>query len=78
MDLRQYEKNKFIVGISTEKVAGSSAAYSGLNTRAGDQLVIMLQGLYSGGDAAVVEKVYVTYVANQVVTLTEQGCAVYD
>ena len=78
LDLRQFEKDKFIIGISTEKVIGGTAAYSGLNTRTGDQLVIMLQGMFSASTAETVDKIYVTYIADQVVTLTEQGVGVYD
>ena len=78
LDLKSFESNKFIIGISTEKVIGSTAAFSGLNTRTGDLLCILLQGMYSAGDTETVDRIYVTYVADQVVTLTEQGVGVYD
>ena len=66
------------MGISTEKVIGSSASYSGLNTRTGNLLCVLLQSLYSPGGNETVERIYVTYVADRVVALTEQGVGVYD
>ena len=78
LDLRQYEDNKFIIGVTTEKVLGSQAAFSGLNTKTGDQLILTFTGMYDGGPDQTVHMVYATHVADQVVTLTESGIGVYD
>jgi hypothetical protein len=52
IDKPTYEKDKFIIGMSMEKVPGSST-HSGINTRSGDLIRISLTGLAGIFDADV-------------------------
>ena len=58
IDLRQYEDQSFIVGVSTHKVL-QGTAYNGLNTRSGDLVTIRLNSLQDGTGADIVTKCFV-------------------
>ena len=78
LDLRRYEDDRFIVGISMEKVLGSYASLSGLNTKTGDLLTIKLSAMQDGAGDDIVERIWVTHVADIVVSVTDSGVSVYD
>ena len=76
IDLRQYESDTFIVGISTQKVV--EGLFNGLNTRSGDLVTIRLNSFQDGTGADLVSKVFTTLIAEQIVEIRDSGVVCYD
>ena len=63
--------------MSMERVPGANA-HSGYNTHSGDLVRIQLTGLAPLADATHVDRAYITLWADQILTISEQGCQVFD
>ena len=72
-----YESGSFAIGMSMERVPGANA-HSGYNTRSGDLVRIQLNGMAPLADIDHVDKAFITLWADQVLTISEQGCQVFD
>ena len=76
IDLRQYESDAFICGISTQRVI--EGLFSGLNTRSGDLVTIRMNALQDGTGADLITKVFTTLIAECIVEIRDSGVSCYD
>ena len=76
IDLRQYESDAFICGISTRRVI--EGLFSGLNTRSGDLVTIRMNALQDGTGADLITKVFTTLIAECIVENCDSGVSCYD
>ena len=76
-----YRDNEFIIGFDSEKVL--EAGWTGLNTRAGDLLVIKLkylQGVTDEGELAsrTADRMHIVLHSDQILEIRDTGCTVFD
>lgn len=76
IDVAEYESDSFIVGVSTQKVI--EGLFSGLNTRSGDLVTIRMSNFRDGADVDLVQKGFVTMVAEVIVEIRDSGVSCYD
>ena len=72
----QYRNDHFIVGIDTEKIL--EAGFTGLNTRAGDLMVVRGRGANGTLDAAWAKSVYIILHTDQILEIRDTGSQVFD
>ena len=76
----QYVKDHFIVGIDTEKIL--DAGFTGLNTRAGDLMVVRAQGangnLTNNDFNTYANKLYIVLHTDQILEIRDVGTQVFD
>jgi hypothetical protein len=77
IDFKQYINDKFIFGMSFEKVP--EASWTGTNTKAGQALIVKMKAL---NDSAmytdVADLMYITLVSEQILEIRDVGVSVYD
>jgi len=77
IDFRQYCTNKFIFGMSFEKVPESS--WTGTSTKAGQILIVKCSAVDQGNmPADIATLMYITLVSEQILEVRDVGCSVYD
>ena len=77
IDYPQYISNKFIFGMSFEKVPESS--WTGTNTKSGQILIVKVNAvdsLFSGADIA--QMIYINLVSEQILEIRDTACSIYD
>ena len=72
----QYQNDKFIIGVDTEKIL--EAGFTGLNTRAGDLMV--LKGKYANSNSSTTwaNSVYIILHTDQILEIRDTGSQVFD
>ena len=78
IDAIEYRTEKLIIGIDTERVL--EAGFSGLSTRAGDLMTVMLK-YNSEGDAnqtRLADRMHIVLHADQIVQVHSHGVTVLD
>ena len=76
MIAQEYRSHKFIIGIDTEKIL--EAGFTGINTKAGDLMVIKVKqnsGITQGNLA---NKMYITLHSDQILNIRDSGVKVFD
>ena len=77
IDYHQYIDNKFIFGMSFEKVPESS--WTGSNTKAGQVLIVKMNAVDQASmDADIANLMYITLVSEQILEIRDVGVSVYD
>ena len=77
IDFRQYCTNKFIFGMSFEKVPESS--WTGTSTKAGQILIVKCSATDQGNMLPdIAHLMYITLVSEQILEIRDVGCSVYD
>ena len=77
IDFKQYRDRQFLFAMSFEKVPDSS--YTGLNTRAGQQMLIRVKNAGATIPAnEMPDQFYVTMLSEQVLELRDLGLRVFD
>ena len=72
----QYKSNKFIFAMKMERVPDSS--YSGINTKAGQQLLLRREPAGSMLASWMPDTIYITLVSEQVLSIRDAGVQVLD
>ena len=81
---RQYRENKYIIGMSFEKIHGNeNVSFTGLNTKMGSLLTFKLkltEGQTAGRDYNIegIEEVFVHLVSDAILELRSDGALLYD
>ena len=77
IDFHQYISNKFIFGMSFEKVP--EASWTGTNTKAGQLLNIKCSALnQSAMRPNIADLMFITLVSEQILEIRDVGCTVFD
>ncbi len=77
IDFKQYASNKFIFGMSFEKVP--EASWTGTNTKAGQLLIVKCNALDQATmPTNIAELLYITLVSEQILEIRDVGISVYD
>ena len=77
IDFKQYRDRQFVYAFSFEKVPDSS--YTGINTRAGQQMLIKVKPINSSIDVSnMPDQIYATLLSEQVLEIKDLGLKVYD
>jgi hypothetical protein len=77
IDYHQYIDNKFIFGMSFEKVPESS--WTGSNTKAGQVLIVKMNAVDQASmDTDIANLMYITLVSEQILEIRDVGVSVYD
>ena len=71
----KYLRDHFIVGCDCEKII--PASWTGLNTKAGDLMVIRAK-IANGGTAQIPVKIYITVHCDNILEVRDSGAVVYD
>ena len=71
----KYIRYHFIVGCDCEKIL--SASWTGLNTKAGDVMVIRAK-IANGGTGQIPVKIYITLHCDNILEVRDSGAVVYD
>ena len=71
----KYINDHFIVGCDCEKIL--SASWTGLNTKAGDLMVIRAK-IANGGSELIPVKIYITLHCDNILEVRDAGAVVYD
>jgi hypothetical protein len=72
LDRKEYQSDRFVVGINTCRVPGEPA--SGISTRTGDLLRLSFDKMANSN----ITSCYVHLVGVQVISITEQSVSVFD
>ena len=74
---RQYRENKFIIGMSFEKMADVN--FIGVNTKMGSLITFKLEGTEGAlPDGEQVEEIFTHLISESVLEIRESGSIVYD
>ena len=76
IDNKQYMSNKFIFGMSFEKVPESS--WTGISSKSGQILIVKVAPTVSGVGTTIGEQMYITLVSEQILEIRDTGVSVYD
>ena len=77
IDYPQYISNKFIFGMSFEKVPESS--WTGTNTKSGQILIVKVNAVDSAfTDTDIASQMYITLVSEQILEIRDVGYSIYD
>ena len=82
MQLKHYRQDKFIVGFSFEKIP--DAEWSGINTKAGQILMVNVKALNEtgmptvGGVRKIADMMYSVLEAQQILEIRDVGITIYD
>ena len=71
----QYRNDHFIIGVDTEKIL--EAGFTGLNTKAGDLMVVRGKGANANMDAWA-KQIYIILHTDQILEIRDSGCQVFD
>ena len=72
----EYESHKFIVGIDTEKIL--EAGFTGINTKAGDLMVIKVKQNAGIAQTNLCNKMYITLHSDNILNIRDSGVEVFD
>ena len=74
----EYKESEFIFGFNLEKVPDSS--YTGINTRAGQQMLIKVKPLNQGvlTSSLMPDRIYITLLSEQIVSIKDSGIELLD
>ena len=73
---QEYRSHKFIIGIDTEKIL--EAGFTGINTKAGDRMVIKVKQNSGIVQANMCNKMYITLHSDNILNIRDTGCEVFD
>ena len=74
---KQYRENKFVIGISFEKMADVN--FTGTNTKMGSLIVFKIKGTQGVlAPAEQIQEIFVHMVSESILELRESGSLVYD
>ena len=73
---REYRSHKFIIGIDTEKIL--EAGFTGINTKAGDLMVVKVKQNSGITQANICNKMYITLHSDNILNIRDSGCEVFD
>ena len=76
IDYRQYLSNKFIFGMSFEKVPESS--WTGTSTKSGQIMLIKCSTDNGSTTATIADQMYITLVSEQILEIRDVGVSVFD
>ena len=76
IDYHQYTSNKFIFGMSFEKMP--EASWSGTNTKTGQILLIKLASVNGTGVPVIADTMYVTLMSENILEVRDVGVSVYE
>ena len=76
IDYRQYISNKFIYGMSFEKVPESS--WTGTSTKSGQIMLIKCSTDNGSSTATIADQMYITLVSEQILEIRDVGVSVFD
>ena len=77
IDFKQYRDRQFVYAFSFEKVPDSS--YTGINTRAGQQMLIKVKPINSSINVAdMPDQLYATLLSERVLEIKDLGLKAYD
>ena len=76
IEFNQYKTDKFIFAINMEKVPDSS--YTGVNTKAGQQLLIRVKPSGSMDTSLMPDTIYITLVPEQILSIRDAGVQILD
>ncbi len=72
----EYRSHKFIIGIDTEKIL--EAGFTGINTKAGDLMVIKVKQASGIAQNNLCNKMYITVHRDQILNIRDSGVEVFD
>ena len=72
----EYRSHKFIVGIHTEKIL--EAGFAGVNTKAGDLMVIKVKQASGIAQDTLCNKMYITLHSDNILNIRDSGVEVFD
>ena len=72
----EYRSHKFIVGIDCEKVL--EAGWTGINTKAGDLMVIKVKQGSGIAQVNICNKLYITLHSDNILSILNSGVEVFD
>ena len=72
----EYRSHKFIIGIDTEKIL--EAGFTGINTKAGDLMVIKVKQASGISQENLCNKMYITLHSDQILNIKDNGVEVFD
>ena len=72
----EYRSHKFIIGIDTEKIL--EAGFTGINTKAGDLMVIKLKQSSGIPQANICTRMFFTLHSDNILNIRDTGCEVFD
>ena len=73
---REYRSHKFIIGIDTENIL--EAGFTGINTKAGDLMVVKVKQNSGITQANICNKMYLTLHSDNILNIRDSGCEVFD
>ena len=76
IEFNQYKTDKFIFAMNMEKVPDSS--YTGINTKAGQQLLIRVKPIGSMDVSFMPGTIYITLVSEQILSIRDAGVQILD
>ena len=72
----EYRSHKFIIGIDTEKIL--EAGFTGINTKAGDLMVVKVKQASGITQANLCNKMFITLHSDQILNIRDTGVDVFD
>ena len=72
----QYMNDHFIIGVDTEKIL--EASFTGLNTRAGDLMIVRGKGANANFTTAWATNMYIILHTDQILEIRDTGSQVFD
>ena len=72
----EYRSHKFIIGIDTEKIL--EAGFTGINTKAGDLMVVKVKQASGIAQINLCNKMYITLHSDQILNIRDTGVDVFD
>ena len=72
----EYRSHKFIIGIHTEKIL--EAGFTGINTKAGDLMVIKVKQNAGIAQTNLCNKMYITLHSDNILNIRDSGVEVFD
>ena len=72
----EYRSHKFIIGIDTKKIL--EAGFTGINTKAGDLMVVKVKQASGITQANLRNKMFITLHRDQILNIRDPGVEVFD
>ena len=72
----EYRSHKFNIGIDTEKIL--EAGFTGINTKAGDLMVVKVKQASGSTQANLCNKMFITLHSDQILNIRDTGVDVFD
>ena len=73
---KQYMNDHFVIGVDTEKIL--EAGFTGLNTRAGDLMIVRGKGANANFTTAWATNMYIILHTDQILEIRDTGSQVFD